>query len=209
CFGWVEYDRPGWTVYGVAVVGQPADFNVAVPNSYIFTGGSNVWNDAEKFELMLFGFDYTTGDEVSDWSQMIGVGPLSLDRGDSVDVTFVLSAGDDSDDLAANIRSARDRWTDQRAASGVNIPQHLQLIGAYPSPFNGSLTVQCRTDVAGTVIWSLYDLAGREVVSDRKLIVDAGRFNFPIDGAGLASGRYLLTILQDDQQLTLPVTLIR
>ncbi|MDP8228887.1 MAG: S8 family serine peptidase, partial [Candidatus Electryoneaceae bacterium] len=119
CFGWVEYDRPGWTVYGAAVVDQSADFNVAVPNSYIFTGGSNVWNDAEKFELMLLGFNYATGDEVSDWSQMIGVGPLSVDRGDSVDVTFVLSAGDDPDDLAANIRAARDRWTDQRVASGV------------------------------------------------------------------------------------------
>ncbi len=207
--GWVEYLQPGWPVFGAGVLDMPTDFHVAV-ESHLTARGSRGWSDLTKMNKILGGFAEANGGETADWAHLVGSGPLSLGSQESITVTFAVLAGDDTDDLFANIAAARDRWRafeDQVRFDPV--PSGFRLIAAYPNPFNSSVNILCRVDVQGSVHWSLYDPAGRLVLPGGGFDAGAGRFTLPINALGLPSGRYMVRFQYNDRGLTVPVTLIR
>lgn len=207
-YGWTEHSSGSWQVFGAALLDGQASFHAAIDNRDIHFRNGSTWHDTTKMSFMLSGFEHANGGDDLDWSQLIGVGPYSVDRSDSVQVTFALLAGDDVDDLTANVRAARNMWNAAPAALIETVPNRLELLNSYPSPFNGSLMVNCRTDLPGVVNWSLTDLNGRSL-SDHAISVNAGRFTIRLNDPSLPSGRYILTIKQNGRTASAPVTLLR
>jgi len=80
-------------------------------------------------------------------------------------------------------------------ATGVNEatrsgPNHFELQGNYPNPFNPSTTIKYELPQSSTVRLGVYDILGREVsvlVDQRK---NAGSYEVKFDGSNLASGAY-------------------
>ncbi len=208
--GWVEYARGGFPVFGTALLDAAPGFHTAVDNRDVHPSIVRKWSDQVKLEFMRSGFSQASGEVPNDWSQLIGAGPTPLESGDSIMVTFAILAGDDPADLKANVQAARERWDAQTGSlAGGYSPERFELIAAYPSPFNGSLTLRCRTDSPGVVDWMLFDPTGRPAFTGGNFAVRAGRFAVPIAVPELPSGRYLVVLNQDGQQLTVPVTLVR
>ena len=208
-FGWMEHELPQSPLFGAALIGQDADFNVALANDGIFFS-DKVWTDATKLDRMQLGFLRAQGEETRDWSQLIGVGPLDLPADDYVEVTFVLAGGDDVEDFRSNIAAAREKWLSRIAGQPVIIqPDKFEIVSAYPSPFNGAAFIKCKIDRPGELTWSLFDLTGRKNLFGEYAYVPAGVTVIPINAAALSSGSYIVRVSFNGHNQALPITLIR
>jgi hypothetical protein len=72
----------------------------------------------------------------------------------------------------------------------------------YPNPFSQSTTI--RTDLVKSANLSLRitDITGREIMQINKGIVNAGTYEFTVNGANLQDGVYFYTIIADNSKLT-------
>jgi len=207
--GWMEYDKPGWFICGAGLLDQETSFHVALEN-YDIVFGNRAWTDSLKMASMLSGFNQSDSDELSDWSQLIGAGPFSLARGESITVTFAVLAADDRDDMVDNINAAREKWNSTISSINSNVfPLGFRLISAYPSPFNSRVNVLCKTDISGMVSWMIYDQTGRMVDNGGKFNSDVGMFNLSVEGIDLPSGRYFVRLQQHKRYLSVPITLTK
>ncbi|NQT34241.1 S8 family serine peptidase [bacterium] len=207
--GWMEFHMPDWELYGAALLDHPTTFQAAT-GAYQVSTGSRSWDDRTKMNKMLSGFAYAETDEVADWTQLIGAGPIRIDSLDSEVVTFAILAGDDRDDMAANVTAAREKWLQFTTSANLEIiPGGFRLINVYPSPFNSRVNVLCSSDFGGGVIWSMYDPTGRLVITGQEILKHAGRFTLTVNGEGLPSGLYLVHVSQNRRDFTVPVTLVR
>ena len=208
--GWFEFAGGGWPLYGVAVIDQPVGFHVAVDNRDIFPTLSTAWTDEDKIGWMQSGFTSANSTEVYDWSQLTGVGPLSVNSQDTVTVTFAMIAGDDLADLSQNLQAARNLWNDAAPITEQQgAPNYIKLLSVYPSPFNGVQNVSFMIGSSGFIEWYMSDISGRMIKSSPEIFIQQGRSIITVDGRSLPSGRYMLSILQNGNRLTLPMTLIR
>jgi TonB family protein len=94
------------------------------------------------------------------------------------------------------------------------VPAGFAIRGAYPNPFNPSVTLAFSLPEAATVAVALFDVSGREVLSVPSRSLEASeRHEIAIDGSNLASGMYLyrLTATVDGRPHTLSgtVTLLK
>jgi N-acetylmuramoyl-L-alanine amidase len=85
----------------------------------------------------------------------------------------------------------------QRGTTGVEGGQYTgaasyALLPAYPNPFNPATVVSCQLPVASHVRLAVYDMLGREVALLINSVMEAGSHKVPFDGAGLASGTYVI-----------------
>ncbi len=72
------------------------------------------------------------------------------------------------------------------------LPESFEIVSAYPSPFNRSVTVTCRTPEAGLVEFQVFDLLGRTIAKGaRRFSAGTNRFIWTPE-PGLASGTYFL-----------------
>ncbi len=88
-------------------------------------------------------------------------------------------------------------------------PDLLRLIGASPNPFNPTTTVRYELATAGKVRLEVFDALGRRVrtlVDETKL---AGSHTATFDGAGLATGVYLVRLTAAGNTAVQRVTLVR
>jgi hypothetical protein len=71
----------------------------------------------------------------------------------------------------------------------------VDVLGAYPNPFNPTTTVNFTLEQASTVRLVLCDVTGREVLGVLDGVsLDAGAHSQTISAAGLPSGRYFLVL---------------
>ncbi len=91
----------------------------------------------------------------------------------------------------------------------AGLPEVFALHAAYPNPFNPQAIVPFDVAEAGRIRLAVYDLLGREVA----VLVDgerpAGRHEAVLNGAGLASGIYLVRMAAEGFTQTRRVTLLR
>lgn len=102
-------------VYGVAALSHSLSGFRAVDNPvYVYADGEFAgdpgFEDADKFDF-LTGFDVTSSGVNQDWSMEHGVGPFSLEPGETVRVAFAMAAGTNVADLRANVDAAQSKWS--------------------------------------------------------------------------------------------------
>ncbi|MDP8207957.1 MAG: C25 family cysteine peptidase [Candidatus Electryonea clarkiae] len=83
--------------------------------------------------------------------------------------------------------------TDEINDPDVELPLDWSFDGAYPNPFNQTLTVRFALKETAIVRMKIYNLLGQEVAELADLSMTAGRYALPFDGSGMASGMYFLS----------------
>ncbi|MDP8208354.1 MAG: T9SS type A sorting domain-containing protein, partial [Candidatus Electryonea clarkiae] len=82
--------------------------------------------------------------------------------------------------------------TDDISDPDVVQPLEWSFDGAYPNPFNQTLTVRFSLLETAIVRVNIYNLLGQEVAELADLPMSAGRYALPFNGSGMASGMYFL-----------------
>ncbi|MDP8206523.1 MAG: C25 family cysteine peptidase [Candidatus Electryonea clarkiae] len=82
--------------------------------------------------------------------------------------------------------------TDEINDPDIMQPLEWSFDGAYPNPFNQTLTVRFALKETAIVMLKIYNLLGQEVAELAGLPMSAGRYALPFDGSGMASGMYFL-----------------
>lgn len=88
-------------------------------------------------------------------------------------------------------------------------PDSISYLRAWPNPFNPTTTVEYELVRFGPVHVELYDLAGRLVRVLASGEQAAGRHSLRVEGAGLASGLYLLRLTTPTETRGLKLALLR
>jgi len=83
-------------------------------------------------------------------------------------------------------------WGDK--AEMLDLPVQVNLIEAYPNPFNPTTVLSYELRVASRVNLGVYDLAGRRVATLVNGFRDAGNHEITFDGSDLPSGIYFYRI---------------
>ncbi|MFC2150552.1 T9SS type A sorting domain-containing protein [Calditrichota bacterium] len=74
------------------------------------------------------------------------------------------------------------------------LPLQLELMQAYPNPFNSSTRISYTVPTAGVVTLKLFDISGREVAVLESGLRSAGDHLFTLDAQNLATGVYMLQL---------------
>ena len=80
----------------------------------------------------------------------------------------------------------------------VSMPSSIEIVGAYPNPFNPSTTVSVSVDDATNATIMAYDIAGRSVGVVFDGVLDAGMTSVTWNASSLPSGVYILKLSTPD-----------
>jgi phosphodiesterase/alkaline phosphatase D-like protein len=83
------------------------------------------------------------------------------------------------------------------------------LLRAYPNPTNGRLNVVLDGELSGPVLYSVYDLNGRGLLTQIGVTVSDKRSTVEIDVSGLSSGVYIVVATVNQFQARLKFTLVK
>lgn len=98
---------------------------------------------------------------------------------------------------------------EDRYSEGI-LPSNLALMGVFPQPFNANLQILIRVPSRQSVVFTLYDLSGRQVSSMKFSALPPGQHRLSWSGEGLPSGLYVLKLEgEKGEVLTHKVILMR
>ena len=92
---------------------------------------------------------------------------------------------------------------------GGLLPGDTGLVGIYPNPFNAAAVASYELRVASRIKLVLYDLSGRLAMDLADEWQSAGKHQVAINGAGLASGEYLVELQAGGNRSLSKVVLMR
>jgi hypothetical protein len=88
-------------------------------------------------------------------------------------------------------------------------PETVNLLPAYPNPFNPTTTVSFQLPETINVKLTVYDLSGREIAILADQSFSAGSHQLAFDGVGLSSGTYILRLQAGNEIRTQTIMLIK
>ncbi|MFH0765875.1 MAG: T9SS type A sorting domain-containing protein, partial [Calditrichota bacterium] len=78
-------------------------------------------------------------------------------------------------------------------SSDVSIsPEQLELVTAYPNPFNAQTNISVNLNKADLINLTIYDMNGCSVQTLFQGQLEAGQYEFSLNGANLSVGSYIL-----------------
>ena len=127
----------------------------------------------------------------ADISEVTSAGPFSIPSGNSIDPAFVITAGNNLDELRTNVDNARIAYTNLTGVDSTErVPLKFYLSQNYPNPFNPGTEIDYEIPEEGRVTIKVFDVLGRFV----KTLIDeekqAGMYHLKFSAADLASGVY-------------------
>jgi hypothetical protein len=102
----------------------------------------------------------------------------------------------------------------KRDNGGLELPDEISVLSAYPNPFNSQISIEFSVPRAGNVQALIFDILGRQVRNIPSSYLPAGVHRLIWDGktnAGTTavSGIYLVRLIQDDQSTVRKITLLK
>ncbi|MFH1197944.1 MAG: S8 family serine peptidase [bacterium] len=163
-------------------------------------GGIQVYDgftDTEKWFALTNGLNKTSAGP-QDISFVISGGPYTIPAGGSINVAFVIAAGDNLEDLRESINQSRIKYgqipVGIEEESDLTQPLKFSLGQNYPNPFNPTTVINYQLPEPGKVQIKIYDILGCEVTTLINEEKPAGRyqveFNASSTAGGLTSGVY-------------------
>ncbi len=152
------------------------------------------FTNQEKWTALSNGLNKTRA--FGDISMVFAAGPINLVVNDSVDIAFVLAAGDSLLHLQNAIQSSRTKFADILSDTGNKnqIPQEYTLYQNYPNPFNPATTIKYDLPQSGFVELKVFNLLGETVavlVNEDQI---AGTNFVTFNSSNLSSGIYIYQI---------------
>lgn len=159
----------------------------------------NGFSKSEKWSALSAGIvqPFTNATDVS---HVVSTGPYFLSPGDSVEVAFLVGAGESFEDLRAQLGDARAQWARVTSPTDVMepaMPDNLRIESLYPLPLRGTefpLMIRLYVVRPENLTFILRDVRGREIVRQRR-ILPAGVQELPLSlPATLGAGMYFLEV---------------
>lgn len=165
------------------------------------------FTDAEKWAHLSGGIQTFDDETSSDHSHVLGVGPLTLNSGDTLTVGFAVLGGSGRNDLKTNAVAARGKWQTLFENTGIDdnsktIPSTFCLNPNVPNPFNSYTAISYRLSAVSEVALSIFNSRGQKV---RTLVNEnqpAGHYSVVWNcrddfGKNVSSGLYLYRLQTD------------
>jgi hypothetical protein len=121
---------------------------------------------------------------------------------------FLVFAGSYQDDgIGEDLLSGEVCFTDDGQVAALN-PASMDVVQAYPNPFNPTTTLAVDLAATGNVELAVYNINGQLVRTLVNGMMESGKHQIAFDGAGLPSGLYLarLSTAQGEQVTRLMLT---
>jgi hypothetical protein len=161
-------------------------------------GGINIYDGftpAEKWQAISNGIGKPQAGP-GDISEVTSSGPYTIAPGQTIDVAFVIAAGNNINDLRTSVASARSAYqniiTDVKNEKAV--VYSFNLSQNYPNPFNPTTTIKYQIAKAGFVTLKVYNILGKEVATLVNEEKQPGNYYADFNGSGLSSGIYFYRI---------------
>jgi hypothetical protein len=130
-----------------------------------------------------------------------GLGELMDLDPQTVCFNFLVFAGSYQDDgIGEDLLAGEVCFTDEGQVA-AETPDTIDLVQAYPNPFNPSTTLAVDVAETGSVQLAVYNIKGQLVQTLVNGMLEAGHHDLTFNGAGLPSGLYLarLSTAQGEQ----------
>jgi hypothetical protein len=195
------YNQPGTTPYyvGSALLSHTNYHFRAILNA----GGDGGWGiydgftDSEKWDAISSGVSKTQAG-AGDVSFVVASGPFTINPNDTLNVAFVVLAGNNLSHLQSNLNYAKQKWNQIITNVEEKLPviYDYKLYQNYPNPFNPTTKIKYSIKERNSVIIKLYDVIGREIAILFDGIKDAGEYEIYFDASryNLGSGIYFYEI---------------
>lgn len=155
------------------------------------------FTDFEKHLLISNGI-FRKSSTITDASLLIGAGPINLREKDTVRVSFLVTCGDNKEDLLAEMQDI-----EQNINSNIDIegefssyPDALVLDKIFPNPVfsKNEITIQFATKNENEISIKIYDSNGRMIPDIYREKTLDGYQRLKINISGLSSGTYFLEL---------------
>jgi hypothetical protein len=167
------------------------------------TGSFHGWSIDESYEsdsqLRFYGMLSQVGRfqelprEPYDWRIFPGYRLHDLAPGETRDYGVALVAGEDLQDMIANVLAARTKWNELFGGEPEpSLPPRMALSDPWPCPARDSAAIDVELAEPGNVEVALYDLSGRRVDTIYSGYMAEGRNELSVRTGGLPSGVYLI-----------------
>jgi len=168
------------------------------------TGSFHGWTINESYEkdpqLNFYGMLSQAGrfqelpQEPNDWRFLLGYQLHDLAPGETRDYAVALVAGEDMQDMIANVLAARLKWKELFGGGEPepSIPPRITLSAPWPCPARDSASFNVELVEPGNVEVALYDLSGRRVDTIYDGYMAPGRNELSVWTGGLPPGVYLI-----------------
>jgi serine protease len=214
-------DEPQSQIHGgLRIFGEGYPVNYKLDHNYMeaYFGLDSGYTDRGKWEDLSGGVRNVTPAEQGDYSHVMGVGPVSIDPGDTVLFGYAVLGGTDLAGLKTSAAAAGIKWRQIVESSSVegpgpSLPLRFNLEANYPNPFNPETSVGYALAEKGHVRLTVCDARGREWARLVDRVQEAGRYRARWDGTGDAgtapSGVYLCTLRAGSFVRTIKMLLLR
>ncbi len=167
-------------------------------------GSFHGWTFSEGFEddpdTMFYGMLSQVGRfqelplDPNDWRFLLGYQLYDLAPGQTRDYAVALVAGEDLQDIIANVLAARISWQELFGgeAPEPSIEPRIVLSAPWPCPVQDSARFNVELAEGGYVEVALYDVSGRRVDTLHDGYMAPGRNELKVWSGGLPSGVYLI-----------------
>lgn len=159
------------TTHAAVPLGVPEAGFYVVGEGRGVLAGLEGFTDAEKARLMRLGGRQAADRSASDWAQLVTVGPLRS----GATRTFVIAAASSRSALGFALEQGRAAAAQGRASQASASPGRLELLPAYPNPFDPSdgqaVNLPFLIDRGGDGLSArleIFTIAGRLVYSERR-----------------------------------------
>lgn len=147
-----------------------------------------VFDDIASLQYQVMSYDLWPDVEAGDYEGVVYVAALSQN-----DVVVCNNPTDVHIEIAGNA-----------VGEGLSdLPVNFELLPAHPNPFNAMTTVSVALPEPSRLMVSVYTVEGRRVATLVDGPMTSGVHSFAFDGAGLASGIYLVTAQIPDKSMVM------
>ncbi len=214
------YERVSGVCGGLAVVskGGAGAYKSIVNKNEIYPDAGG-YTKREKWQHLSGGIQDVPGTEETDYSNVLGVGPLTVNPGDTVLVGFALAGGIGLNDLKSHVQEAKAKWQmlfEKTHAADVRgpIPSAFRLYDAFPNPFNAGTVIRYDLPERNRVVLTVHDVTGREVAHLVDSVQDPGPQETRWDGksasgSSVPSGVYFCRIHAGEWTRVRKLSLVR
>lgn len=186
--------------------GRPAVYDLVTPERKL--------SDPELWALLSREVTMPEASAPGNVAGLVGMGPVDLARGESVDLVVAYSVAEDFDALRTSLLAARVSWESLREGRDGREPVSIELLQNLPNPFNPSTMVRFALPEEQWVRLTIFDLRGRRVRGLLDARVEAGFHRESWDGRddsgrSVASGVYFVQLRSGDIVQSRRMVLVR